>query len=171
MKSLCFNLASYFAAIMICSACASLAQADILTGKVIKIADGDTLTVLDAEKKQYRIRLTGIDAPEKKQAFGTVSKQHLATLAFGKTVHVEWFRRDRYQRILGKVWVGGQDANLEQIRAGLAWHYKQYEKDQPPLDRRRYAQAEALARLDRVELWRDPSPMAPWDFRRQRAAE
>jgi endonuclease YncB( thermonuclease family) len=171
MKILRSNLASHFAAIMIFSACISLAQADILTGRVIKIADGDTLTVLDASKRQYRIRLTGIDAPEKKQAFGSASKQHLATLAFGKTVYVEWFRRDRYQRILGKVWVDGQDANLEQIRAGLAWHYKHYEKDQPPPDRIRYAQAEALARVRRVELWRDPSPMPPWDFRRNRAAQ
>lgn len=80
----------------------SLAQAEILTGQVVKIADGDTLTVLDVSKQQHRVRLAGIDAPERKQAFGTASRQHLADLVFGRVVTVEWYKRDRYQRILGK---------------------------------------------------------------------
>ena len=89
------------------------------------------------------------------------------SLVFGKAVTVEWYKRDRYQRILGKVLVDGQDANLEQIRAGLAWHYKQYGKDQQPVDRRLYAEAEEAARLKGVGLWRDPAPIPPWDFRRK----
>ena len=117
---------SFLGIVLFLGLCFSPAQAETLSGQVVKIADGDTLTVLDASKQQHRIRLTGIDAPERKQAFGTVSRQHLANLVFGRAVMVEWYKRDRYQRILGKVLVDGQDANLEQIRAGLAWHYKQF---------------------------------------------
>ncbi|MEO8767149.1 MAG: thermonuclease family protein [Nitrosospira sp.] len=145
----------------------SLAQAETLTGQVVKIADGDTLTVLDASKQQHRIRLTGIDAPERKQAFGTVSRQHLADRVFGRVVTVEWHQRDRYQRILGKVLINGQDANLEQIRAGLAWHYSRYARNQVPGDRERYALAEDQARRAGVGLWRDAAPVPPWDFRRK----
>ena len=156
-----------YAAVILLGLFVSLVQAEILAGRVVKIADGDTLTVLDASKQQHRIRLTGIDAPERKQAFGTVSKQHLAELVFGKVVDVEWYKRDRYQRILGKVLVDGQDANLVQIRAGLAWHYKQYGKDQQPIDRRLYAEAQEAASINGVGLWRDPAPIPPWDFRRK----
>lgn len=167
MKIPCLTPALGFAGIIFFGLCISLAQAEILTGQVVKIADGDTLTVLDTSKQQHRIRLTGIDAPERKQAFGTVSRQHLANLVFGRAVMVEWYKRDRYQRILGKVLVDGQDANLEQIRAGLAWHYKQYGKDQQPVDGRLYAEAEEAARLKGVGLWRDQAPIPPWDFRRK----
>lgn len=156
-----------FMGIAIYGLCLSLAHAETLTGQVVKIADGDTVTVLDASRQQHRIRLSGIDAPEGKQAFGTVSRQHLASLAFGKAVTVEWHKRDRYNRIIGKVLVDGRDVNLEQVRAGLAWHYKYYEKEQSPGERRLYSEAEEVARLDRVGLWLDPSPISPWDFRRK----
>ncbi|SHM15848.1 Endonuclease YncB, thermonuclease family [Nitrosospira sp. Nsp11] len=162
-----FSFLSFLGIVLFLGLCFSPAQAETLTGQVVKIADGDTLTVLDASKQQHRIRLTGIDAPERKQAFGTVSRQHLAGLVFGRTVMVEWHKRDRYQRILGKVLMDGQDANLEQIRAGLAWHYKQYGKDQQPVDRVVYAEAEDAARLEGVGLWRDPAPIPPWNFRRK----
>jgi endonuclease YncB( thermonuclease family) len=102
--------------------CACLAQAEILRGKVVKIADGDTLTVLDKSNRQHKVRLIGIDAPERKQPFGTVSRQNLADLVFGKEVAVEWHKQDRYQRVLGKVLLDGQDVNLKQVKAGLAWH-------------------------------------------------
>ncbi|SEP42837.1 thermonuclease family protein [Nitrosovibrio sp. Nv6] len=159
--------ASRFAALALLGLYVSLAQAEILVGRVVKIADGDTLTVLDATKQQHRIRLTGIDAPERRQAFGTVSKQHLAELAFGREVTVQWDKRDRYQRILGKVLVDGVDANLEQVRAGLAWHYKHYAKGQQSADRILYAEAEEAASRNGVGLWRDPAPIPPWDFRRK----
>ncbi|MDQ3685443.1 MAG: thermonuclease family protein [Acidobacteriota bacterium] len=113
-----------------------------LAGKVVAIADGDTITVLDASNAQHRIRLTGIDAPESRQAFGTRSQQHLADLVFGNQVTIEYDKQDRYKRTLGKVIVGGRDANLEQIKAGMAWHYKYYENEQPPEDRKTYAEAE-----------------------------
>jgi endonuclease YncB( thermonuclease family) len=142
----------------------------MLTGRVVKISDGDTLTVLDESKRQHKVRLIGIDAPERKQAFGTVSRQNLADLVFGKTVAVEWSKQDRYQRVLGKVLLDGQDINLEQIKAGLAWHYKRYDKDQRLADRCLYAEAQKAASLKGIGLWSDAAPVAPWDFRRNKPA-
>lgn len=165
MKMTHFNLAARLAATAFCGFYFALVQAETLTGRVVAVADGDTITVLDSLNQQHKIRLAGIDAPEKKQAFGQVSKQHLADLVFGKLVGVEWFKQDKYRRVLGKVLVGGQDANLEQVKAGLAWHYKKYAAEQPPADRRQYSEAEESARFNRVGLWRDSSPVPPWDFR------
>ncbi len=101
------------------------AFADSLTGKVVKITDGDTLYVLDANYKDHKIRLAGIDAPERRQAYGLASRKHLASIVAGKQVTVEYQKRDRYGRILGKVWVNGVDACLEQVKAGFAWHYQE----------------------------------------------
>ncbi len=98
--------------------------ADTLTGKVVKITDGDTLYVLDGNYQQHKIRLAGIDAPERKQAYGLASRKHLASIVAGKRVRVKYQKRDRYGRIVGKVWVGDVDACLEQIKTGFAWHYK-----------------------------------------------
>ena len=139
-----------------------------LAGLVVGIADGDTLTLLDAEHVQHKIRLAGIDAPEKKQAFGNRSKQGLSGLVSSKKVAVEWNKVDRYGRIIGKVIIGNEDACLAQIRAGLAWHYKAYENEQSPVDRDRYARAERDARANKRGLWVELSPMPPWEFRRAR---
>ena len=94
------------------------------TGKVVRIADGDTVTVLDVFKVQHKVRLTGIDAPEREQPFGSRSKQSLNNMVFSKTVTVKTDKRDRYGRELGKVLINGMDVNREQIRRGMAWHYK-----------------------------------------------
>src|SRR5260370_21206980 len=84
-----------------------------LTGKVVHIADGDTLTVLDSDNVQHKIRLAGIDAPEKGQAFGTKAKEVLAEKVQEKTVRVVWKEKDRYGRILGDIHLGNQNINLE----------------------------------------------------------
>ena len=105
-----------------------LALADTLSGRVVRVTDGDTIVVLGPDNTQHKIRLTGIDAPERKQAFGTKSKEHLSDLIAGKSVIVDFDKRDRYRRILGKVLLDGEDMNLEQLRAGLSWHYKKYQK-------------------------------------------
>lgn len=123
----------------------TMAAAETYTGRVVGVADGDTVTVLDSANTQHKVRLAGIDAPEKKQAFGQVSKQHLSNQVFDKTVTIETTKRDRYQREIGKVLVNGRDANLGQIEAGLAWHYKQYAGEQSPLDRQSYAPVEVAA--------------------------
>lgn len=142
--------------------------ADVYPGLVVSIADGDTITVLDDAKIQRKVRLAGIDAPEKAQAFGNVSRQHLAELVFQKRVTIEFEKQDRYQREVGKVLIAGKDANLEQIKAGLAWHYKKYEREQSLADRQAYSAAESSAAIERRGLWRDPSPTPPWDFRKSK---
>ncbi len=142
-------------------------QAATLQGKVVSVADGDTITVLDGNKTQHKIRLQGIDAPEKAQAFGHKSKQSLNQLVHSKMVTVEFEKKDKYGRTVGKVLLNGTDVCLEQIKLGMAWHYKQYQSEQSNEDREIYAQAEQLAKLQAIGLWRDKNPMSPWDFRKQ----
>ncbi len=142
------------------------ASADSLTGKVVKITDGDTVYVLDANYKEHKIRLAGIDAPERKQAYGLASRKHLASIVAGQQVTIEYQKRDRYGRILGKVWVNGVDACLEQVKAGFAWHYKKYQHEQGLEDQRLYAEAENQARHERLGLWRENNPNPPWAHRR-----
>ncbi len=124
---------------------APIAFADSLTGKVVKVTDGDTLTILDANYKEHKIRLAGIDAPERKQAYGLASRKHLASIVAGKQVTVEYQKRDRYGRIVGKVLLDGIDACLEQVKAGFAWHYKKYQHEQSLGDQQLYADAEIEA--------------------------
>lgn len=140
--------------------------AESYSGLVVSVADGDTVTVLDGANQQHKVRLAGIDAPEKAQAYGNVSRQHLAQLVFRKRVAIEYEKQDRYQREVGKVLVAGKDANLEQIKAGLAWHYKKYEREQSLADRRNYSDAEHVAAAAQQGLWQHPNPVPPWDFRK-----
>ena len=137
---------------------------------MVGVSDGDTVTVLDAMQAQHRVRLAGIDAPEKAQPYGDASKRHLSRLVFGESVRVEYEKQDRYGRIVGKVLQGGRDAGLEQLRAGLAWHYKQYEREQSSADRGAYAQLEREAQRTQAGLWRDPAPVPPWTWRLERRA-
>lgn len=141
-------------------------NAATIEGRVVGVADGDTVTVLDADKAQHKIRLSGIDAPEKNQPFGQRSKQSLSNLVFAKTVTVETDKRDRYGREVGKVLVGEVDANLMQVQRGFAWHYKAYEREQSVIDRKVYADAEYEARATKRGLWADAVPMPPWEFRK-----
>lgn len=140
--------------------------ADTLQGRVVGVTDGDTVKVLDASNTQWKIRLMGIDAPEKKQAFGARSKANLSDLVYGKTVTVEYSKTDRYGRTVGKILVNGVDANLEQIKAGMAWHYKKYAKEQLFADREIYARAEEQASAGRSGLWSEAEPVPPWDWRK-----
>lgn len=150
-----------------------------LEGRVVGVADGDTVTVLDARRVQHRIRLAGIDAPEKGQPFGQRSKQNLSALVFGRPVRIEWHKQDRYGRKVGKVWIAAPDclnqscpktvdANLAQLAVGLAWWHRDYASEQPAADRGRYEFAEADSRKRQVGLWADRAPLPPWEWRRQR---
>ena len=138
-----------------------------LTGRVVRIADGDTITVLDSTDTQHRIRLEGIDAPESHQAFGTRSKKSLSEMVFGKDVTVVYQKTDQYGRLVGKILLDGKDINLEQVKAGMAWHYKEYQREQTPEDRELYAAAEEEARKARRGLWEDPDPVEPSAFRKE----
>jgi endonuclease YncB( thermonuclease family) len=140
-------------------------NAETITGQVVGVADGDTITVLDADKVQHKIRLAGIDAPEKKQAFGNRSKESLSDMVFDKTGNVETEKRDRYGRRIGKVLFNGQDVNLVLVERVMAWFYRQYQREVSPIDRKLYEAAEDAAKAAKRGLWRDADPVAPWDFR------
>jgi endonuclease YncB( thermonuclease family) len=109
----------------------------------------------------------GIDAPEKKQAFGNKSKQSLSDLVFARSVSITWFKKDRYGRTIGQVRVNNTDVCLEQIKRGLAWHYRAYEREQSAEDRSRYADAEKQARIAKIGLWTDENPIEPSKFRKR----
>lgn len=138
-----------------------------LTGKVIRVADGDTITI-DAAGGTRRVRFLGIDAPEHDQEGGQASHLHLVSLVMGKTVTVRVSTTDQYGRVVGKVLVDGTDANLSQLKTGNAWFYRAYAKSMFPEDRAPYQQAELEARKARRGLWKAADPTPPWDFRRNR---
>jgi endonuclease YncB( thermonuclease family) len=138
----------------------SIAPVFALDGRVVAVADGDTITVLDDAKQQHRIRLAEIDAPEKKQDFGARSKESLAELVFNQRVRVVETARDRYGRTVGVVFAGPQNVNLEQVKRGMAWAYLAYATD--PV----YAQAENEARRSRLGLWTKPNAVPPWEYRK-----
>jgi endonuclease YncB( thermonuclease family) len=140
------------------------------------VSDGDTITVLDRARATHKVRLNGIDAPEKKQAYGGEARRHLADLVFGKPVVVSWHKRDRYGRLVGRVGLAAaacgqadcprvEDVGLAQVESGLAWHYRQYRNEQSAEERSRYALAEHEARSRRKGLWRDAQPVPPWEYR------
>src|SRR5579859_2002605 len=134
------------------------------SGKVVGIADGDTVTVL-IEKTQHRIRLQHIDAPESHQDYGKKSKQALADKVFGKEVTIKWTNRDKYKRILGVIYFGDRNVNLEMVKEGWAWHYVHFSKD------RDYAKAEKEAKENKAGLWAGKDPIPPWEFRRGKGGE
>ncbi|PUE40254.1 thermonuclease family protein [Limnohabitans sp. Bal53] len=140
----------------------------VLQALVVGVSDGDTITVLDAGKHQHKIRLQGIDAPEKAQAYGQKSKESLSALVYKKNVQVIWAKKDRYGRTVGQVIVGGLDACLEQVKRGMAWHYKDYQAEQSAEDRVLYDRAEIQARSQRLGLWQDAAAQEPSAFRRQK---
>jgi endonuclease YncB( thermonuclease family) len=137
-----------------------------VVGKVVGVHDGDTITLLDADKRQYKIRFNGIDAPELKQDFGQKSKENLSNLVFGKEVTLRYNKIDKYRRIVGNIYLDGKDINLEQIKAGFAWHYKKYQEEQTEADRKAYAEAEIKARNAKLGLWSQPKQTPPWDWRK-----
>lgn len=132
-----------------------------LTGKVVAVADGDTITILTPDKEQVKIRLVEIDAPEKDQPYGQNSKKALSDLVFGREVSVEWEKTDKYKRTLGRVFVGDTDVNLQQVKNGAAWAYMQYLTDD------RIKQAETEARNAKAGLWglQADQIMPPWEWR------
>lgn len=130
---------------------------------VVAITDGDTLTARCGDPgahEQVKVRLAEIDAPEKAQPFGNRSRQHLAELCFQQQATIKPMTRDRYGRTVARVECQGQDANLQQVRAGMAWAYTKYLTDQA------ISREQDAARAARLGLWGDPAPVPPWDWRR-----
>jgi len=145
----------------------SLAMADTITGKVVSVADGDTVTILDSTFAQHRIRFAQIDAPETShgknqptQAFGEKSKQSMAGMVFGKVVSADCATTDRYGRSVCTVFVDGIDTNLEQVKRGMAMVYRQYAHDAA------YYRAEDEAKAAHLGVWSEESPTPPWEWRK-----
>lgn len=140
---------------------AQTATAEDLTGRVVGIADGDTLTLLTEQRRQIRIRLSDIDTPERRQPFGTRARQALSGLAYGKAVRITVRDIDRYGRTVGRVYAGPQDINAEMVRRGAAWVYRRY-SDDPDLLR-----LEQAAQSQKRGLWALPEAerVPPWEWR------
>ena len=138
----------------------SQARCAELRGRVVKIADGDTITVL-VDAQQEKVRLVAIDCPENKQPFSAKAKQHTSDLCFGQDVKVAWEKRDQWGRILGEVMVDGKSVNRALLKDGMAWHFKRYSKDTE------LQKLEDEARAAKRGLWADKEPIPPWDWRKQ----
>jgi micrococcal nuclease len=135
---------------------------EILLGKAVKVSDGDTFTILTSDKKQIKIRLYGIDAPEKGQDFGNVAKEYLGQLLKDQVVTIKSKGRDRYGRTVGIATVGSKNINEELLKAGLVWHFKDYDTNP------NWNLLEVRAREQKKGLWSHTKPIPPWDFRKSR---
>jgi micrococcal nuclease len=149
---------------ILCLALLLAAPAYGWSGRVCGVTDGDTISVLQ-DGRAVKIRLYGIDCPEKHQAYGKRAHRFTSDFAFGKDVEVRPVDRDRYGRLVAWVYVGARCLNEELLRAGFAWHFKRYSRDN------HLAQLELQARTARSGLWRDPEPTPPWEFRKARNAK
>jgi len=143
------------------TACASLPASDTeeFTGKVIRVHDGDTLTLLKSKRKHLQIRLEGIDAPEIGQPFGDESRVALDGMVYGRQVTIRPVTIDKYGRTIARVFLGTLDVNLEMVRLGFAWRYDHYSQEQA------LGLAQQQARGQKWGLWQDRNPTPPWDWR------
>lgn len=132
-----------------------------LSGKVVSIADGDTFTML-INNKQVKVRLHGIDCPEKGQDFYQVAKDFLSSQIFNKTVQVRKTKTDRYRRVVGIVTIDDVVVNEKMLEAGLAWHYGKYDKNPA------WKKLEQTARQKKAGLWKLANPTPPWEFRKRK---
>lgn len=132
-----------------------------IQGQVVRVLDGDTIEVLQTNHERSRIRLDGIDAPEKKQDFGQRSRQFLSSQLAQQFVTITGDEVDRYGRLLGTVWLNGQDINLLQVQSGMAWAYRYQGK----ASNSAYLAMEKEARKQRKGLWTDPTAVEPWKWR------
>lgn len=139
-----------------------------IEGMVVRVSDGDTITLIDSNQRKYRVRFLGIDAPEKNQKYGQICGRSLKSKLEGNNVVVEYRNKDRYGRILGTVFFDGHNINLEQISEGCAWFYRYYSGNVSWKWRDAYKDAENKARSNRNGLWKDSHPTPPWDFRKGR---
>ena len=130
--------------------------------RVVSVSDGDTFTAINRDNLQLKIRVYGIDAPEKKQDFGQKSKQQLSDYIFGKDIYIDVQSQDSWGRFISYVYTpDGKDVSLLMLKEGMAWHFKKYDSSE------KYLKAEETARFLKKGLWSQPAPTPPWDFRKQ----
>jgi endonuclease YncB( thermonuclease family) len=140
------------------------AKEESIEAKVIKIIDGDSIKVQDKDGKEYEVQIEGTDAPEAKQPFGSESTDTMSQWVKDKAVKVSWNKKDNFDRLLAQVYVEGKHVNTEMIRAGMAWHFKRYNKS------KELAAVEDEARKEKRGLWAQDKPVAPWDYRKENRA-
>ena len=146
--------------VIFCTFLCSLCLAQRFSVKVVGISDGDTFTGINSDNLQLKVRIYGIDAPEKKQAFGNKSKEYLSSIIFGKRITIDVQSQDSWGRYISYVYTpDGEDVSLLMLQTGMAWHFVKYDSSSI------YAEAEANARRDKLGLWTDKEPTAPWDYR------
>lgn len=150
--------------LLVLSLDAAISSAEDFTGIVTRVLDGDTVEI-QTESNEIKIRLSGIDAPERDQPYGRRSKESLEEQILGKRVTVSYTKSDRYGRVLGKIILGSRDVNLTQVQQGMAWWYEYYKRDQSTRDIAAYSAAELKARRQKVGLWSEEKPINPYDWR------
>lgn len=149
-----------FSGLLLCLIISLSITSKTLTGKIVRVSDGDTVVLLDSNNKQHRIRLDGIDCPEKGQPYGKVATDFVKDLIAGKYVKVEWTQMDQYNRILGFVYIGDTNVNKELLKAGLAWHYKFFNDDTE------LANLEKIAKQKKLNIWSQKNPIEPYQWRK-----
>jgi len=138
-------------------------NAQKFTVKVVGVSDGDTFTAINRDSLQMRIRIYGIDAPEKSQDFGKRAKKALSDYVFGKKVTIDVQSQDGWGRYVSYVYTpDGRDVSLMMLQDGMAWHFKKYDSTE------KYSKAESDARSKKLGIWSQPNPVAPWDFRKKK---
>jgi len=133
----------------------------VFTGKVVGLADGDSFVMI-VNNREVRVRMHGIDAPERRQDYSRKAKEFLSRMIYGKTVRVETVDIDRYGRVVGEVYVDGKHVNAEMVKNGYAWHYKHYSNNKD------LARWEDSARRHHLGLWQQPHPVPPWEWRKMK---
>lgn len=137
----------------------------LVEGRVTAVRDGDTISLRARGGTVYVIRLQGIDAPDENQQWFGESRKSLSDLLLNKQVKALLYKTDGDGRSIASVYFKGRDVGLVQVEAGMAWHYGKFSYEQSAASRKLYAQAEAKARAERLGLWKDENPTAPWIFR------
>jgi endonuclease YncB( thermonuclease family) len=143
-----------------------ITQADVIEGRVVRVVDGDTI-VVDHGGERHRVRFSGIDTPERDQPWGDAATREMRWLVAGQDVRVDWYKQDRWNRLIGNLYVDGEDVGLLMVERGMAWHFKRYADEQSARDREAYSGAENAARASKRGLWSDPQPVPPWEWRRR----
>lgn len=139
-----------------------------LHGRIVRVTDGDTVTLEGTDNTRIKIRLAGIDAPESRMPYGHTAQAYLAGLVLNNEVVAVTQKQDRYGRTVATLLLGTQDINLTMVQVGMAWHYKRYAHEQPRNQAANYAQSELVARTEGLGLWQQEKPIPPWLWRKYR---
>lgn len=136
--------------------------AQVITGKVVRVKDGDTIVILDSKNKQHTIRVAAIDCPEKSQPYGKEAKWFVSDEIYRKSVEVDVLKKDRYGRSIANIFYSGKNLSVELLKKGYAWHYKKFSKN------RFFQSLEDKSRKNKKGLFKQSNPIEPWEYRRKK---